>query len=82
MDGFCVPFRHDQIYRLADRPGVESSAEHWRIFTFLRTRAQEPLVVVLPSDHRLATHDTIAVQDILGERFISVLGRARPRFAA
>ena len=33
---------------------------------------QEPLVVVLPSDHRLATLESIHVQDIIGETFLSV----------
>ena len=33
---------------------------------------QEPLVVVLPSDHRLASQQAINPQDIAGETFISV----------
>ena len=33
---------------------------------------QEPLVVVLPSDHRLASHEAIDPRDIAGETFISV----------
>jgi LysR family hca operon transcriptional activator len=33
---------------------------------------KEPLVVVLPSDHRLATLESIRVQDIIGETFLSV----------
>src|SRR5260221_1743622 len=37
---------------------------------------KEPLVVVLPSDHRLASHDAISPQDILGETFINVSGTA------
>ncbi len=37
---------------------------------------KEPLVVVLPSDHRLASHDAIGPQDILGETFINVSGTA------
>jgi LysR family hca operon transcriptional activator len=32
----------------------------------------EPLVVVLPSDHRLASRKTIAIQDIAGETFIGM----------
>jgi LysR family hca operon transcriptional activator len=33
---------------------------------------QEPLVVVLPSDHRLASCDTIALQDIVDEIFLGM----------
>jgi LysR family hca operon transcriptional activator len=33
---------------------------------------KEPLVVILPSDHRLAAHDAIDPHDIAGETFISV----------
>src|SRR6185436_1654852 len=54
---------------------------------FLRREAQapdlvfmlvtkEPLVVVLPSDHRLASGDAIDPQDIAGETFISVSNTA------
>jgi LysR family transcriptional regulator, hca operon transcriptional activator len=32
----------------------------------------EPLVVVLPSDHRLASHEAIHPHDLVGEAFISV----------
>jgi LysR family hca operon transcriptional activator len=38
--------------------------------------AKEPLVVVLPSDHRLASHDAITPQDLVGEMFISVSSTA------
>ena len=38
--------------------------------------AKEPLVVVLPSDHRLASHEAINPQDIAGETFISVSNTA------
>jgi len=41
-----------------------------------RTIAKEPLVVVLPSDHRLASHEAIRVQEIMGETFISVSNTA------
>jgi LysR family transcriptional regulator, hca operon transcriptional activator len=34
--------------------------------------ATEPLVVVLPSDHRLAAFKAISLQDIVGETFIAV----------
>jgi LysR family hca operon transcriptional activator len=34
--------------------------------------ATEPFVVVLPSDHRLASHEAIHPHDIVGETFISV----------
>ena len=37
---------------------------------------KEPLVVVLPSDHRLASHEAIDPQDIVGETFISVSNTA------
>src|ERR1700761_1462538 len=37
-----------------------------------RTVTQEPLIVVLPSDHRLASRDAIDVGEIAGEPFISV----------
>ncbi len=37
---------------------------------------KEPLVVVLPSDHRLASHQAINPQDIAGETFISVSNTA------
>jgi LysR family hca operon transcriptional activator len=33
---------------------------------------KEPLIVVMPSDHRLASQDTIALQDIAGEIFIGM----------
>ena len=38
--------------------------------------ATEPLVVVLPSDHRLASHEAIDPQDLVGETFISVSSTA------
>ena len=41
--------------------------------------ATEPLVVVLPSDHRLASHEAINPQDIAGETFISVSNTAPVR---
>jgi LysR family hca operon transcriptional activator len=37
-----------------------------------KTVTREPLVVVLPSDHRLASQDTIAVQDLAGEIFLGM----------
>ena len=37
---------------------------------------REPLIVALPSDHRLATQDTIALQDIAGETFIGMSNTA------
>ena len=37
-----------------------------------RPLIKEPLVVVLPSDHRLATRETIDPRDLLGEIFVSV----------
>ena len=41
-----------------------------------RTITKEPLVVVMPSDHRLASLEAIRVQEILGETFISVSNTA------
>ena len=38
--------------------------------------ATEPFVVVLPSDHRLASHEAINPQDIVGETFIGVSNTA------
>jgi LysR family hca operon transcriptional activator len=38
--------------------------------------AKEPLVVALPSDHRLVSKDTIALQDIAGEIFIGMSNTA------
>src|SRR5260370_20147168 len=35
-----------------------------------KTVTKEPLVVVMPSDHRLASHDAIRVHEIVGEPFI------------
>ena len=41
-----------------------------------RTVTKEPLVVIMPSDHRLASHQAIAVHEIVGEKFISVSNTA------
>ncbi|SAL09235.1 LysR family transcriptional regulator [Caballeronia peredens] len=38
---------------------------------------REPLVVLMPSDHALAARDEIAVQDLVGESFIAMAGKAR-----
>jgi len=37
-----------------------------------RVIANEPIVVVLPNDHRLASRDAIAIQDVVGETFLSM----------
>ena len=37
---------------------------------------KEPLIVALPSDHRLASQDAIALQDIVGETFIGISNTA------
>jgi LysR family transcriptional regulator, hca operon transcriptional activator len=37
---------------------------------------KEPLVVVLPSDHRLASHEAIGMQDLEGETFIGMADQA------
>jgi LysR family hca operon transcriptional activator len=41
-----------------------------------KTVTKEPLVVIMPSDHRLASHEAIRVQEIVGETFISVSNTA------
>jgi LysR family transcriptional regulator, hca operon transcriptional activator len=41
-----------------------------------RVIVKEPLVVALPSDHRLASQDTIALQDIADEIFIGMSSTA------
>ncbi|BAN27948.1 LysR family transcriptional regulator [Caballeronia insecticola] len=38
---------------------------------------REPLVVLMPSDHALAARDKVAVQDLAGESFIAMAGKAR-----
>jgi LysR family transcriptional regulator, hca operon transcriptional activator len=43
---------------------------------------REPLVVFLPSDHRLAAHDTIRPQDIPRETFISIPKATSPALRA
>jgi len=37
-----------------------------------RVLVKEPLVVVLPSDHRLAALKAISPQDLVGETFVTV----------
>jgi LysR family transcriptional regulator, hca operon transcriptional activator len=37
-----------------------------------RLLVKEPLVVILPSDHRLAARKAISVQDLVGETFVNV----------
>jgi LysR family transcriptional regulator, hca operon transcriptional activator len=41
-----------------------------------QTIAKEPLVVVMPSEHRLAGRQRVAVKDIVGETFINVSNTA------
>ena len=41
-----------------------------------RTVAKEPLVVVMPSDHRLARRQRVAVKELVGETFINVSNTA------
>jgi LysR family hca operon transcriptional activator len=52
------------------RPETQTSNLVFKLVT------KEPLVVVLPSDHRLASHEAINPQDIAGETFISVSNTA------
>ncbi len=42
---------------------------------------REPLVVILPSDHALASHRAIALRDLVGEKFIGV-SRTAPALEA
>src|SRR6266478_1606636 len=37
---------------------------------------REPLVVILPSDHRLASHEAIGLKDLAGETFIGMADQA------
>jgi LysR family hca operon transcriptional activator len=48
------------------RPEAQAPALIYRVVT------KEPLVAVLPSDHRLAARDAIDPRDIVGETFVSV----------
>ncbi|MCK1395618.1 hypothetical protein IVB29_33340 [Bradyrhizobium sp. 1] len=48
--------------------GVTSQASSATKSTFRRVRT-DPLVFVFPSDHRLASHATVAPQEIVGETF-------------
>ena len=41
-----------------------------------RVVVKETLIVAIPSDHRLASQDTIALQDIAGETFIGISNTA------
>jgi LysR family hca operon transcriptional activator len=41
-----------------------------------RVVVKEPLIVALPSDHRLASQEAIALQDIVGETFIGMSNTA------
>src|SRR5204862_1714899 len=41
-----------------------------------KTVTKEALVVVMPSDHRLASRETVRVQEIVGETFIMVSNTA------
>jgi LysR family hca operon transcriptional activator len=41
-----------------------------------KTVTKEPLVVIMPGDHHLASHEAIRVQEIVGETFIGVSNTA------
>ncbi len=69
-------------------PGLADALTRGKLdVAFLRREAQaadlefklivkEPLVAVLPGDHRLASQDAVSPQDIVGETFISVSNTA------
>src|ERR1700758_3276049 len=48
------------------RPEAQMSDLEYRVVV------KETLIVAIPSDHRLASQDTIAIQDIAGETFIGM----------
>src|SRR5260370_8375203 len=52
------------------RPEAQTPDLAYRLVT------KEPLVAVLPSDHRLAASDAIDPHDIVGETFVSVSNTA------
>lgn len=52
------------------RPEAQTPDLVYRLVT------KEPLVAVLPDDHRLAAHDVIDPRDIVGETFVSVSNTA------
>src|SRR6266852_5067951 len=52
------------------RPEAQTPDLDYRLVT------KEPLVVVLPSDHRLAAYDAIDPHDFVGETFVSVSNTA------
>jgi LysR family hca operon transcriptional activator len=54
------------------RPEAKTAGLAFRLVT------REPLVVVLPSDHRLASQDAINPHEIMGETFISVSRSTAP----
>ncbi len=39
--------------------------------------SREPLVVLMPSDHHLASHESISAQDLVGEKFIAMANKAK-----
>lgn len=41
-----------------------------------RTVAEEPIVVLMPSDHRLTAQDAVRPEQLVGEPFIAMAGRA------
>lgn len=52
------------------RPEAQTPDLDYRLVT------KEPLVAVLPDDHRLAAHDVVDPRDIVGETFVSVSNTA------
>jgi LysR family transcriptional regulator, hca operon transcriptional activator len=52
------------------RPEAQMPDLHYKVIV------KEPLFVALPSDHRLASQDAIALQDIAGETFIGMSNTA------
>jgi LysR family transcriptional regulator, hca operon transcriptional activator len=52
------------------RPEAQMPALEYKVI------AKEPLIVALPSNHRLASQDTIALRDMVGETFIGMSNTA------
>ena len=60
---------------------LRSDAEAGRPELAYRVVATEPIVLILPSDHRLASRKAIAIEELAGETFIG-MSKTAPGFAA